>query len=89
MFEVLTYFWQNQKLISFYAPGLKGPPGHLVIGSPVCQFVCLFVIPSRLQSAIFKGWVMIQLPNLDSKFIDRFLTLLWHHMPLGSGRVKM
>ena len=27
----------------FYAPGLKGPPGHLIIGSSVCQSVRLSV----------------------------------------------
>ena len=35
---------------------------------------------------MFKVWVMIQLPNLDCKFIYGFLTLHWRHMPLGMGR---
>ena len=34
----------------FYAPSLKGPPGHLVIRSSVCLSVRLSVIPSRLQT---------------------------------------
>ena len=28
---------------------------------------------------------MIKQPNLDCKFIYGFLTLLWHHLPLGVG----
>ena len=32
---------------------------------------------------------MIQLPNLDCKFILGLLTLHPHHMPLGMGRVKI
>ena len=53
----------------FYAPAWKVRRGHLVIGSSVRLSVCLSVIPSRLQSAIIKVWVMIQPPNLDCKFI--------------------
>ena len=47
--------------------------GHLVIGSSVCQLVRLFVCPlfrpAHIKSVIIKVWVVIQLPNLDCKFI--------------------
>ena len=46
----VKYLWY----IPFYAPGLKGLQGHLVIGSSVCLsvplFGCLSVIPSHLQT---------------------------------------
>ena len=37
----------------FYAPGLKGPPGassNRIVRLSVRPFVCLSVIPSRLQT---------------------------------------
>ena len=40
----------NFNNFTFYAPGLKGPPGHLVFGSSVCLSIHLSVIPSRLQT---------------------------------------
>ena len=77
----------------FYAPGLKGPPGHLVIGLSVCPFDCPSVRPSVCpyihtaykQSAIFKVWWWYN-NQTDCKFIYGFLTLHWHLMPLGVGR---
>ena len=54
----------------------------------VCLFVCPLFRPAYKQSAIFKDWVMIQLPNLNCTFIYGFLTLHWHHMPLGVGRLQ-
>ena len=79
---------------NFLCPDLKVSRGYLVIGSSVrlsirmsvCPSVCVSVFPSRLQSAIFKVWVMIQQPNLECKFIYGFRTLQWHLMPLGMGR---
>ena len=53
-------FW-----LAFYAPGLKDPPG-----ASSNQIVRPFVNLSRLhKSAIIKVLVVIQLPNLDCKFI--------------------
>ena len=40
---------------NFYTPGLKGPPGASSNG-----IIFLSIISSRLQSAIFKVWEMIQ-----------------------------
>ena len=50
---------------NFYAPCLKSPTGassniNLIIHPSVRLFACLSVILSRLQSAIFKVWVMIK-----------------------------
>ena len=77
----------------FMPPAWKVRRGHLVIGSSIylslCLSACLSVIPSRLQNAIFKVLVLIQWLNLDYKFIYGFLTLHWHHMPLGWGWVKI
>ena len=50
--------WNCEMAMDFYAPGLKGPSGHEVIGSSVplskrlsaCFSVGLSVIPSRLQT---------------------------------------
>ena len=59
--------------------------GHLVIGLSVR----LSKIPSCLQFTkkvqYLKVWVMIELPNLDCKFIYGLLTLHWHPMLLGLG----
>ena len=62
------------------------PPAWKVRQASSNQIVCLSVIPSRLQSAMFKVKLMMKQPNLDRKFIYGFLTLHWHHMPLGVGR---
>ena len=78
-------------MLHFYAPGLKGPPGaysNRIVRLSVRLSVCLSIILSCLQSAIFKVLVMIQWPNLDCKSIYGFLTLHWHHMPLGVGLVQ-
>ena len=54
MFNTATYF---------YAPGLKGPPGassSRIVCLSIRPSACLCLIPSGLQSAIFKVWVIIQ-----------------------------
>ena len=72
----------NLSNCEFYAPSLKGLPGASS-NRFIRLSVCLKFRPAYKQSAIFKVWVVIQLPNLDCKFIYGFNTLLWHPMPLG------
>ena len=75
-----------------FMPGLKGPPGHLVIGSSVCLSFHLSVRLSVRLSVLLThkvqylkfGWWYSHL-NLDCKFIYGYHILHWHHMPLGGG----
>ena len=80
--------WPNYSFMP--PPRLKGPPGassNRIVRPFVCLFIRLSVIPPAYkQRAICKVWVVIQLPNLDCKFIYGFRTFLWHPMPLGMGR---
>ena len=80
--------WESY-FILFLCPWPERSWPHLVIGLSVRPLVCLSVCPlfrPTYKVQYLKFWVVIQLPNLDYKFIYGFLTLHWHHMPLGVGR---
>ena len=80
-----TSLWFKEMVDIFMPPAWRVRRGHLVIRSSVCLSVRNSV-PLTKQSAIFKVWVMIKLPNLDCRFIYGFLTLHWYHVPLRVGR---
>ena len=82
--QVFLHLWSDCKI--FMPPAWKVRRGHLVFGSSVCLSVRPKFRLAYTQSAIFKVWVVLQLPNLECKFIQGLLTLHWHHMPLGVGR---
>ena len=88
-------FLRNRPRWTFYAPGLKGPSGassnwiiRLSVRPSVCPFVRLSVrnsvpLPNKVQYLKFGWWYSHQTWTVSSSM--GFLTLYWHHMPLGVG----
>ena len=76
---------------SFYAPGLKGPPGassNLIVCLFVCPFVCNSVpLTNKVQYLKFGWWYNNQTGTVSSSMGSSYFH--WHHMLLGVGRVKM
>ena len=76
--------WKNQlhrHRTTYYAPGLKGLPGHLVIGSSVRQLVCNSIPPT---SAILKVWWLYSNQTWTASS-----SKVAHTFPLGRTGVKI